>query len=202
MPILPVFAEAKPEKPSQRQAKQPEPDVYYAVSEEKKQAEAFGDDGRPVSPFDAKDPSSPHADPLFTDFASAWWAAENESQSRVTKGGISGVSGVGSPRAEAAWEKAPNPGTQLAFLPVDRLSVKDVSGVLSQLRLPKYISSFKEARIDGAALVALTEEEMEDLGVNLKAHRRRLFMEIDKYREQGVPLVAQVNVAGVFGTPM
>ena len=152
-----------------------------------------------------------------TGFAASWWEAQNSEEGspkappsyariedRQTQGHqavqaqaqVQVTTAARSERQNVESNLAflPQPGTELGHLSLNQLSQEDVIMVLRQLKLGRYIPQFRQARVDGAILAALTDEDMEELGVNLKAHRRRLLMELSRFKETGVPLVASVNV--------
>ena len=49
--------------------------------------------------------------------------------------------------------------------------------------LPQYADAFKEAGIDGEMLLELTDEELTDLGVANKFHRKKILKKLSHFRQ-------------------
>lgn len=74
-------------------------------------------------------------------------------------------------------------------LPLIGLEVRDVGALLHGLELGRYAGKFATNAISGADLdVGLTERELNELGVSLTIHRKRLLLQLASFTEHGVPL--------------
>jgi hypothetical protein len=73
--------------------------------------------------------------------------------------------------------------------PLDQLTIEEVSSLLNNLKLGKFVPLLQENEVDGATLaLCKTEEEIVEIGVTIQLKARVLFAKIQIYRRDGVPL--------------
>lgn len=73
-------------------------------------------------------------------------------------------------------------GTGAPNQPGGQWTVKEVCQWLEQLKMGEYTQHFKKHKIDGIALLNLTSENLQELGVGTLGHRNRLLTEIGALR--------------------
>eukprot|EP00051_Salpingoeca_urceolata_P027871 m.483658 g.483658 ORF g.483658 m.483658 type:complete len:712 (+) comp23031_c0_seq1:111-2246(+) len=66
-----------------------------------------------------------------------------------------------------------------AVVPGGQWSVSDVGDWLASIELKEYSGTFKKNKIDGAALLALTTEDLQELGVGVLGHRKKMMAGIE-----------------------
>jgi hypothetical protein len=75
------------------------------------------------------------------------------------------------------------------FKQLEDLSVDEVGYLMESLNLGKFKDIFKANAVDGQTLVlAESEDEISDLGVNLSLKARLMFKKIHDYKKNGVPM--------------
>eukprot|EP00965_Chrysotila_dentata_P229242 6197077-Pleurochrysis_carterae.AAC.2 len=73
---------------------------------------------------------------------------------------------------------------------LDSLSVDEVVLLLHPIGLQKYEGIFREHSINGNSGLELADEDLVEIGVTSKYHRKRLLNGFAKYRENGVSHLA------------
>lgn len=72
--------------------------------------------------------------------------------------------------------------------PLKELSVDDVSLLLENSKLSKYVQEMKSNDVDGETLFEVqNDEEMKELGISLSAKARLFFRKVEEYKFGGVP---------------
>ena len=79
----------------------------------------------------------------------------------------------------------PVPITPVSYEDISRMDIRSVSYWLATLELEQYISNFEAAGVDGLMLQDLTDEDLEDVGVDQPFHRKKILMHRNVLVEKG-----------------
>eukprot|EP00054_Salpingoeca_dolichothecata_P003772 m.28395 g.28395 ORF g.28395 m.28395 type:complete len:568 (+) comp14131_c0_seq1:36-1739(+) len=71
-----------------------------------------------------------------------------------------------------------------ADLPGGDMSISDVGAWLQSLGLGEYCGTFKKNKVDGVALLALTEDDLRDLGIGVIGHRKSFLTALAQLRQK------------------
>ena len=74
--------------------------------------------------------------------------------------------------------------------PLASLTIDEVCQLLASLQLAKAAEMFREAEINGDALAAATDQDLQDLGIKIGANRTRLLNRVKEFVANGVPAKA------------
>lgn len=116
-------------------------------------------------------------------------------QASISIGGGGGGAGGGSGANELTNQSSPlKIQPTKATRPLNTLSIEEISSLLNNLNLGKFIANLKENEVDGATLaMCKTEEEIVEIGVSMQLKARVLFAKIQIYKIEGVPLTDLEN---------
>eukprot|EP00435_Cladocopium_sp_Y103_P014935 s3979_g3.t1 len=86
------------------------------------------------------------------------------------------------------WPKREGPAnTPESHQDINSMDIGDVSRWLTTMLLKNYVSKFEDATVDGKLLANLTDEDLQEIGVDHGVHRKKILMRRDELVKQSRP---------------